>query len=139
MPQMAKQKKQQNQRQIPQNNQKTRTKIRHNIHGKPKHQRNVSKQKMDTKIAKNKPIQTSTNDQMQNKMVRQTIHTNQSILSFQPNMQHLRTPIRRFNNKNVQMDLFNLRNKSPQRHQRSKKHTKRRNKINILNKNKYIL
>ena len=67
---MAKQKKQQNQRQIPQNKQKTSNKLRHNINGKPKRQRNVSKQKMVTKITKNKPVQTSTDDQIQGRMVR---------------------------------------------------------------------
>ena len=93
---------------------------------------------MGTKTAKNKPVQTSTDDQIQSRMVRKKIRTNQSILSFQPNMQHLRIQIRRFNTRNAQMDLSTLWNNTPQRHQRSKKHTKRRNKINILKKGKIL-
>ena len=73
--------------------QKTRRKLRHHINGESKRERNVSKQKMGTKTTKNKPIQTSTNDQIQGKMVRQKIHTNQPILPFQPTMQQLRIPI----------------------------------------------
>ena len=90
---MARQEKQQNIKRIPPTKQKTSYKIRHNRNGNPKHKRNVSKQKMGTKTTKNKPVQSSTDDQIQGRMVREKIRANQSILSFQPNMQHLRIPI----------------------------------------------
>ena len=67
---MDKPKKQQTTKRIPPNKQKSSKKIRHNLNGKPQHKRNVSKQKMVTKIAKNRIIQTNTNDKIQSRMVR---------------------------------------------------------------------
>ena len=87
---------------------------------------------MGTKTTKNKPIQIIKNDQIQSRMVRKNIHTSQQILPIHKNMQHLRIQKSKHNTKNPTMDMSNLRNKTPQRHQRRKKHIKRINEKNNL-------
>ena len=45
------------------------------------------------------------NDKIQIQMVRKNIHTNQSLLSIQPNMQRMRISKTRTNNRYTRMDL----------------------------------
>ena len=91
---------------------------------------------MGTKTTKNKPIQTIKNDQIQSRMVRKNIHTSQQILPIHKNMQHLRIQKSKHNTKNPTMDMPHMQNKTPQRHQRSKKHIKRINKTKQPHKKK---
>ncbi len=133
---MDKPKKQQTTKRIPPIKQIPSKNIGHNLNGKPKHQRNVSKQKMVIQITKNKPIQTRTNDKIQSQMVREKIHTNKQIFPIQPKMQQLRIPKKEPKTKTSRMDMSKMWNKTPQRHQRSKKHIKRRNQNNIIKQKK---
>ena len=67
-------------------------------------------------------------DKIQIRMVWKNIHTNRQILSIKQKMQHLRIPKKQPNTQNTSMEMPHLRNTPPQRHQRSKKHLKRRTK-----------
>ena len=67
-------------------------------------------------------------DKIQIRMVWKNIHTNRQILSIKQKMQHLRIPKKQPNTQNTNMEMPHLRNTPPQRHQRSKKHLKRRTK-----------
>lgn len=91
-------------------------------------QRNVPKHQMVTKTTKNWIIQTTKHDKIQIRMVWKNIHTNRQILSIKQKMQHLRIPKKQPNTQNTSMEMPHLRNTPPQRHQRSKKHLKRRTK-----------
>ena len=83
---------------------------------------------MVTKTTKNWIIQTTKHDKIQIRMVWKNIHTNRQILSIKQKMQHLRIPKKQHNTQNTNMEMPHLRNTPPQRHQRSKKHLKRRTK-----------
>ena len=87
---------------------------------------------MGTKNAKNKSLQTHTDDKIQIRMVRKNIQTNRQILSIQQNMQQMRIPEKRPNTRYTTMDMPIMPHTPQQRHKRSKKHTKQ------SNKNKYI-
>ena len=103
-------------------------KIWYHNNGRFKHQRNVPKHQMVTKTTKNWIIQTTKHDKIQIRMVWKNIHTNRQILSIKQKMQHLRIPKKQPNTQNTSMEMPHLRNTPPQRHQRSKKHLKRRTK-----------
>ena len=88
--------------------------------------------KMVIQITKNKPIQTRTNDKIQSPMVREKIHTNKPIFPIQPTMQQLRIPENEPKTRTSRMEMPRMWKKTPPRHQRRKKHIKRRNPNNII-------
>ena len=53
------------------------------------------------------------------------IHTNRPILSVQPTMQQMQIPKTRPNTQHMRMDLSSMQNKTQQRPQCRKKHTKK--------------
>ena len=91
----------------------------------------VPKQKMDTQITKNQPIQTNQHDTLQSTMVRQTIHSNRPLFPINKKMPQLRTHTRKNTTKHTRMDMPQMQKTPPQRHQRRNKYKKRRFKNKI--------
>ena len=86
---MDRQKIQQNQCLLPQNNHKNRRKIRHNHTRRPKHKRNVSKSSLQSKITKNSMEKIYRNAQIQSRNIRKNTKTNQQMVPIKQNMQQL--------------------------------------------------
>ena len=102
-------KKQPHKRCIPQIKPLHSKKLRHNLHGEPRHQRTIPKYRFKLTPTKHIMEKTSRNDKIQMRVVWKKIHPNKQMVSFKQNLQPMRILLQRLR-RQKRMDMPTLPN-----------------------------